>query len=151
QGRIHVVPNGVNPDRFPENLAATCPSLPGVFTVGFVGSLKPWHGLPVLVEAFDLLHWVDNNTRLLIVGDGPERAGLEAELKARGLLSAVHFTGAVDPAEVPGLLASIDAAVAPYASRASFYFSPLKVYEYMAAGLSVVASKVGQLDGLIQD
>jgi glycosyltransferase involved in cell wall biosynthesis len=56
----------------------------------------------------------------------------------------------VDPAEIPGLLVSMDATVAPYPRLGSFYFSPLKVYEYMAAGRAVVASRIGQLDGLIE-
>jgi glycosyltransferase involved in cell wall biosynthesis len=47
-------------------------------------------------------------------------------------------------------VAGADAAVAPYPQLERFYFSPLKVYEYMAAGLPVVASRVGQLAGLIQ-
>ncbi len=52
---------------------------------------------------------------------------------------------------MPGLLASMNAAVAPYPQLTQFYFSPLKVYEYMAAGLPVVASRIGQLAELIQD
>jgi glycosyltransferase involved in cell wall biosynthesis len=71
------------------------------------------------------------------------------DLSRRGLSGDAHFTGAVPPHEVPRLLAGMDAAVAPYSGRGSFYFSPLKVYEYMAAGLPVVASRLGQLDGLI--
>jgi glycosyltransferase involved in cell wall biosynthesis len=70
---------------------------------------------------------------------------LEADLRARGLRELAHFTGAVDPDQVPGLLASMDVAVAPYPRLANFYFSPLKVYEYMAAGLPVVAGRIGQL------
>jgi glycosyltransferase involved in cell wall biosynthesis len=49
------------------------------------------------------------------------------------------------------LLASMDVAVAPYPRRSSFYFSPLKVYEYMAASRPVVASRIGQLANLIED
>ena len=52
--------------------------------------------------------------------------------------------GSVDPAEVPGLWPSMDAAVAPYPNLGHFYFSPLKVYEYMAAGRAVVASRIGR-------
>ncbi len=150
QGKVHVVPNGIRPDRFPANLAASLPAPNGAFTVGFVGTLKAWHGLSTLVEAFDRLHAHDEATRLLIVGDGPERQNIAAALAARGLDKATVFTGAVTPEQVPGLLASMDAAVAPYPTMDNFYFSPLKVYEYMAAGRAVVASRIGQLQTLIQ-
>jgi glycosyltransferase involved in cell wall biosynthesis len=149
-GRTHVVPNGVDPARFPPRLCPTCPGPPGSFTVGFVGTLKPWHGLEKLVEAFALLYRRAAHARLLIVGDGPRRASLEADLEARGLRGAADLVGSVAPEDVPGLLASMDAAVAPYPELSSFYFSPLKVYEYMAAGLPVVASRVGQLAELIR-
>jgi glycosyltransferase involved in cell wall biosynthesis len=75
----------------------------------------------------------------------------ETVRSAHGLQDAACFTGAVPPGEVPGLLASMDAAVAPYPDLTPFYFSPLKVFEYMAASLPVVASRVGQLSSLIED
>ncbi|HYP21353.1 MAG TPA: glycosyltransferase family 4 protein, partial [Chloroflexia bacterium] len=150
QGRVHVVPNGVNPARF-EGVAGTRDRKEdGIFTVGFVGTLKPWHGLPALVEAFDFLYRHTQGVRLLIVGEGPERETMQAELERRGLLRHARFTGAVAPHEVPQLLAEMDVAVAPYPNRADFYFSPLKVYEYMAAGLPVVASRIGQLEDVIE-
>ncbi len=151
RGRVHVLPNGVNPDRFPAGLKPAYPAQPGTFTVGFVGTLKPWHGLAVLVEAFALLHRRDPKSRLLIVGDGPERENLVADLSARKLLEAVHLTGAVASGQVPGWLASMDVAVAPYPKLLHFYFSPLKVFEYMATGRPVVASRIGQLARLIED
>jgi glycosyltransferase involved in cell wall biosynthesis len=149
-GRIHVVPNGVNPDRFPVQLEPTCPAATGTFTVGFVGTLKPWHGVRTLIEAFGRLHALDPDVRLLLVGDGPERERLEADVSGRGLRGAVQFTGSVDAGDVPGLLASMDVAVAPYPKLGYFYFSPLKVFEYMAAGCAVVASRIGQLKGLVE-
>lgn len=149
RGKVHVIPNGVDANRFPEGLAATLPA-PGVFTVGFVGTLKSWHGLEILLQAFDRLHQTDPNTRLVIVGDGPERGHLQADVAARSLQNATVFTEAVPPTGVPGLLASMDAAVAPYPALQEFYFSPLKVYEYMAAGLPVVASSIGQLRKVIE-
>lgn len=147
-GRVHVVPNGVDPSRFDMNSKGETHDN---FTVGFVGTLKPWHGLPILVEAFAQLHRRDDRARLLIVGDGPQRAEIEDALTERGLRSAADFAGAVDPSDIPGLLTRMDVAVAPYPDIANFYFSPLKVYEYMAAGLPVVASRIGQLAGLIED
>jgi glycosyltransferase involved in cell wall biosynthesis len=149
--RVVVIPNAVNPDRFPENLREFRAAGLERFIVGFVGTLKPWHGLPVLVEAFDLFHRRNSSARLLIVGTGPQYESLTENVSARGLMDAIRFTGAVNPGEVPDLLASMDVATAPYLNQPGFYFSPLKVYEYMAAGLPVVASSVGQLKGLIQD
>jgi glycosyltransferase involved in cell wall biosynthesis len=143
----------VNPDRFPADLKPSCPVRAGTFTVGFVGTLKPWHGLSILVEAFAIFHDHDSNRQLLIVGDGPERESLVADLSARKLLEAAcaHLTGAVAPSQVPGLVASMDVAIAPYPPLSAFYFSPLKVYEYMAAGRPVIASRIGQLANLIED
>ena len=151
RGRVHVVPNGTNPTRFPPGLAPTYPGGPGSFTIGFLGHLKPWHGLPVLIEAFATLHAAHPETRLLIVGDGPEREALTQMLATRGVLAAVRFAGHVATDEVPGLLASMDVAVAPYPPLDHFYFSPLKLFEYMAAGLPIVASRIGQLEELIED
>lgn len=144
KARVAVSPNGVNLERFsphtPASLAAH------EFTLGFVGTLKPWHGLTGLMTAFKELD--DPEMRLLIVGDGPERQTLETQLSPR-LRRQVHFTGAVSPEAIPGLLASMDVAVAPYPALERFYFSPLKLYEYMAAGLPVVASRIGQIASII--
>src|SRR3989449_3803555 len=112
RGRVHVIPNGVDAERFRPDVRPAAPGPPGSFTVGFVGSMKPWHGLDVLVEAFARLHERAPDARLLLVGDGPARAAVCADLSARGLNGVVHCTGAVAPREVPGLLTSVDVAVA---------------------------------------
>lgn len=148
--KVRILPNAVRPDRFPAGLRAALPAAPGTFTVGFVGSMKPWHGVGDLMRAFAQLQAEEANNRLLLVGDGPARAELQELANSIGVSSAVQFTGAVSPAEVPALLASMDVAVAPYQDRGNFYFSPLKVCEYMAAELPVVATAVGQLKQIIE-
>jgi glycosyltransferase involved in cell wall biosynthesis len=146
--KIHVVPNGVDPGRFGNDGPRLPSGLEGKFVVGFVGSLKAWHGVEVLAEAFAMLA-EEPRFHLLIVGDGP-MAGVLRELKDR-LPDRVTLEGAVHPSDVPSYLRTIDVAVAPYPRMDRFYFSPLKVLEYMASATPVVASRIGQLDELLRD
>ncbi len=146
--KIVVLPNGVDGELFRPDGPAYRDGLDGQVVVGFVGSLKPWHGLERLIDAFRLAAW-DPRLHLLVVGDGPEARhvdGLAAELPGR-----VTCVGAVAHDEVPTYLRAIDIAVAPYPPLERFYYSPLKVLEYMAAGRAVVASDIGQLRALICD
>lgn len=141
RSRVHVVPNGVDPSRFHPRP----PRARGPFTVGFVGTLKPWHGVDVLVDA---MRRMDGDARLVVVGDGPQLEQLREA--AQPLASRAVFTGALPPAAVADALAQVDATAAPYPPGEA-YFSPLKVFEYMAAGTAVVASAIGQLPSLIED
>lgn len=157
-GKVHVIANGFDPERFAVADAARqrpcsasgarSPAPP--FTVGFLGSLKPWHGLDTLVDAFAVVREGVPEARLRLIGDGPQTGAVRARLAARGLSDAATLTGAVDPAGVPAELAATDVAVAPYPDLRPFYFSPLKIVESMAAGLPVVCSRVGGLDRLVE-
>lgn len=121
---------------------------PSRFVVGFVGSLKPWHGIDVLLRAFRKLHAADFCYRLRIVGDGPQREEIEHYLRVHGLDAFSELTGDVDPSQIPAELARMDVGVAPYPLLPSFYFSPLKLWEYAAAGVPIVASDAGDLPQL---
>lgn len=149
--KVHVVPNGVDVDRFSPDRFTQHPN--AEFTIGFLGTLKPWHGLESLLFAFELVNKKHPNARLRIIGDGPLREELQNRIQDHcpQLKTQIDWVGGVNPMEVPRELSKLDVAVAPYLESDEFYFSPLKVYEYMAAGRAVVASQIGQLSKLIQD
>ena len=69
RGKIVVVPNGISAERFAQQPVPSGEH----FTLVFLGTLKPWHGLGLLVDLFDAFHRRHEESRLLVVGDGPER------------------------------------------------------------------------------
>lgn len=140
---VLVAPNGVDVTRM--RPAAQPPD--GPFTVGFLGTFKPWHDLGTLLEAAALTA----RMRLLLVGDGPTREWCERRASEPDLAGRVVFTGTRPPHEIPDLLRSLHAGVAPAPPDSGGYFSPLKVLEYLASGLPVVATRTGPLEELVTD
>lgn len=148
---VRVVPNAADPALFAHGEVPRGPRTEKVeFVVGFLGTLKPWHGLHDLVRAFRRLHRLFPGYRLSIAGDGPLRMELQKALRHHGLHKVVTFKGEVDHERIPDLLAEMDVGVAPYPRLRGFYFSPLKVFEYMAAGVPVVASNIGQIGEVLE-
>ena len=76
---------------------------------------------------------------------------LEHVLKSGEFGERVIFAGYVPHDEIPVHLAAMDIVLAPYPRLEFFYYSPLKIFEYLAAGKAVVASRIGQIQEIIQD
>lgn len=153
--RVTILSNGVDPDRFAVGVVARAATrarlgLEDEPVVGFLGTLKPWHDVESLVRAAGFLSRAGMRLHLLVVGDGPDRHRLEALACAEGIGGSTSFVGAVPHDEVPRYLAAFDAAVASYDARPGFYFSPLKLFEYLAAGRPVVAADVGDIGHCIR-
>lgn len=153
--RVYVLPNGINAALFrPE------PREPDVRArwklgdgpvLGFVGGLRPWHGVDILPTVLQRLVGRYPNLRLIFVGDGPLRDKLESDLREKGVLQHTVFTGGLLHTDVPPVLRHFDVALAPYpAFDHPFYFSPLKLFEYMGCGIPVVASAIGQISQVVR-
>jgi glycosyltransferase involved in cell wall biosynthesis len=142
--RIEVVPNAVAPDSF----GPRQPRRGDEFVLGFCGSLKPWHGIEVLLEACAIAFSEEPALRLEIVGGGPLEHLLDSTSLSPERLRAL---GPLRHADAIERLHDWDVGLAPYLPLEDFYFSPLKVVEYMAAGLCTIASDVGELPTLLAD
>ncbi len=146
--RVRILPNTAERERFFRSPhRAPAPGEP--FTVGFLGSLKPWHGVEQFLDVFATVHAAHPNCRLEIVGDSRHRASLEEWVRANELGGAVRFLGHVEHERVPEILERWDLAVAPYPDLPGFYFSPLKLAEALAAGRPVMAAGIGDIPEML--
>ncbi len=151
--RVHVLPNGVDPEHFhPGVRGGTVRGRWGLDerrVIGFVGRPRPWHDLETLLAALARLRAEDARYHLLLVGEMPE--DLAARAAAHGLpADALTVTGPVPHTAVPEHIAAMDVAVSPHPDLAHFYFSPLKLFEYLACGVPTVAAAVGQPAQLVR-
>lgn len=147
--RVLLTPTGVDLDAFAEPADATTLrrrlGLDGRFVVGWVGSFRAFHAIEQAVEAAATVP----GAALLLVGDGPERSRIERLANDLGVPAT--FTGTVPHHDLPAHLAAMDVGVVLAPHAAPFHYSPLKLAEYMAAGLPVVAPAVGQLTERLTD
>ncbi|MFQ5960423.1 MAG: glycosyltransferase family 4 protein [Candidatus Methylomirabilales bacterium] len=118
--------------------------------VVFLGVLYHHQGVETLLGAAPEIVRQHPGTRILIVGDGPARPSLDAHAQALGLSASVAFVGQVPYERVPLYLGAADCCVAPFTAQRG-ETSPLKLFDYMAAGRAVVASEIPAIANLIKD
>ncbi len=152
--RVAVIPNGIDPERFgnkslPTEQAKAKLGLNHRLVLGFTGFVREWHGLNRVVDL------IANSGRkegaalhLLVVGDGPGREPLEAQARNLGITDRVTVTGVVDRDRVPEYIAAFDIALQPSVVA---YASPLKLFEYLAMGRSIVAPATPNITEVLVD
>jgi len=148
---------GADTETFRPNAPAPAPfpRTPNCIWCVFAGAFRAWHGAVHLAEAMARLHASgDARVGAIFIGDGPERAAAE---RAAASVPNVVFTGAIGHDAMPGWLAAADIGVAPFdverhaPLRLGFYWSPLKIFEYMASGLPVVTPRLPRIQQLVAD
>ncbi|WP_129673220.1 glycosyltransferase family 4 protein [Candidatus Chloroploca sp. Khr17] len=156
RSKVIELPWGADVERFTAVAAQRAPRRSGRPRIVFMGSFRAWHGVTDVIRAGLLLLAQGYDLEIMLLGDGPERAAAEALAAPRA--SHFHFTGAVPYAQIPALLARADVGVAPFTTAphpalraAGFFWSPLKIYEYMAAGLPVVTTAIPPLTTVIRE
>lgn len=132
--RVLHVPNGVERRVGDRDATRRRLGLDGP-VLGFVGSMKPWHGVERLPALLDALP----GFTALVAGDGPVEVPRHPRLRA---------LGRVAPRDLADVVAAMDVGLAPYRADAPPWFCPLKVLEYRAQGVPVVAADVGDCRAL---
>lgn len=145
-GRICCIPHGVRMDRFPKQKSRHAN---GPLQIIFVGSFYPWHGVEPLLKAFSMAQARVGGLRLCLVGDGIARPVCEEQVRSLGIKDTVEFTGWLAYEKVIEYLNKADIGVAPFLKLEPFYFDPVKIVEYMAAGLAIVASELGRISEML--
>jgi glycosyltransferase involved in cell wall biosynthesis len=152
--KILITPCTVSTKRFDKSNALEVRNTLGLtndFVIGWVGSFRKFHNLDLLVEAFEKISSSIPYAKLLLVGDGPERLRLLEIAENLGLSDRVIFTGNITHNDVNSYISSFDLAVLPSQSNDGFHYSPLKLREFFAAGVPVVASAVGDVKIVIEE
>ncbi len=143
--RIRICPNGLDPADFPPLPRRHITEMAGAgLVVGVVCVLRPEKNLGQLLKAFARVRGRAPGVRLLIVGSGPEEAGLRALARSLSLVEDCRFLPTTPDVAPP--LRSIDIFVHPSLSEGL----PNAVMEAMASGCTVIASRVGGCPELIE-
>lgn len=141
--RLGIVHCGVDPARYDHALPG--PAGAGAMHLVYVGRLTPLKGGRLLIAAMAALRDSHPGLRLTVIGDGPDRAFLEAA--ARPLGDRVRFTGYLSQGDVAGVLADADALCLPSFAEGV----PVVLMEAMAAGRPVISTRITGIPELVED
>ena len=139
--KLHIVHCGVDPSRY-----APKPVRTGLRAL-FVGRLAGVKGVPILIDAVARLASTYPDLSLRLVGDGPDRKALEAEVTRRGLQDRVVFLGYKSQAEVAEELAQTDVFVLPSFAEGV----PVVLMEAMASQVPVLTTRIAGVPELVED
>lgn len=154
--KIYVQPSAIDPEQFHPGIADNGLrekyKIHDKFVVGFTGSFGLWHGIEYLASSLKELVKRIPNVHLLLVGDGYLRPKVEEILKNDNVEKYATITGYLPFKDMPFHVAACDVLVSPCVNNPDgtpFFNSPVKLFEYMAMGKPIVATRVGQQNDVI--
>ena len=155
---VFVNPNGADADAFKPGCGGEeirkVYGIKDSVVAGFCGSFYPWHGIDVLTEVIERISPDCKNTVFLLIGDGPEKTTMEDRLAKTGIMEKygerIIFTGRISPEKVPAYLDACDILLSPIGSGKE-YSSPIKIFEYMAAGKAILCFDTGQMSDVLEN
>ena len=157
ENKVIVIPNGADPIR--QDLLNSKNELRRSYgyplekpIVVFLGSMKKWHGVLNLIDAFYSVLQTVPGARLLLIGEGELLEEVRDRVDELQIEKSVEITGFLPHTDVLNYIILSDIAVAPYPKlNTIFYFSPIKIFEYMAAGKAIIASNIGQIAKILEN
>lgn len=156
--KLIVIPNGANVELLQPMDKRECRRKLGLkeeaFYVGFIGSFSPWHGLETLVDAAQQVKEQGySEIKYLLVGEGQLKASLEQRVERYKLEGEIQFSGWVAYEEIPYYISALDVAIAPFTRERNdiIGLSPLKLYEYLACGCPIIASRLDGVKEVVEE
>ena len=148
-----VIHNGTDPNKFfpidgTEELKIKWNYPLDKFIIGYIGTLDFHKQLGVLIDAFNELIQQQSNLYLVIIGDGPALTKLTDKVKDLGLTTKVELRGWIQHDQINENLNCFDLAIHHYANT---YMNPLKIFEYLSAGLPVIAPDIPSVRSVFHD
>ncbi len=151
--RIIVTPNAVNPEQLvsvpyaERTIRQQLRIDEEAVVIGFVGSLRQWHGIEFLANAIPRIVSKHPNCVFLIVGTGELESELKESIGKCNLNNNVRFTGGVKYEDVPLYIGGMDVGLMPDSNE---WGSPMKILEYMLQGKAVVAPRLEPIEEIVQ-
>jgi glycosyltransferase involved in cell wall biosynthesis len=154
RGRTTTIVNGVDTERIRPGKPGS-PDEP--LRCVYVSSFRAWHGAEDLVAAVERAVSAGARLQVTCIGEGPRLAATRQAAAAGAARDAVRFLGRIPHDEVPAELAAADVGLAPFspaqhrALELGWFWSPIKIFEYLAAGMLVVTAQIPELRQLLDD
>jgi len=152
--KMHIIPNGADPDKF-----VPMPPAPwlqarfhtnGNIVIGWIGALCGWSGLEDLIAVAKEVLLRRPEIYFMFVGGGQNLVMIEQEFANHPCRDHVLLPGRIPHDQIPYFLSMMDIVFAPYPKRDFWYPSSMKIFEYLSSGKTVIATRVGQVEEIIR-